>query len=463
MEGVLARLKDAGAVLVEGDIRDVGRLDNEAGFPIALYETVADLDAYLAGHGSPMRYRELVAQCASPDVAGLLQSLHGEGAIPEAAYRHALTSLRPQLQAAYRDHFKRHDVVAHGVSDDATAGGADRRRRNRRHERRARADLSHFHPQHEPGQRGGDPGHQPAGGDDARRPAARPRARRARRRDAALLAIARAVEAVLPKMPAPPKGLSDAARFPKPLPRSQRGSTRRKQDNFMSHDFIPARRRILTAAAGTTVLVSSHRLRPVGVRAAEGIQDRLLHRAERPGVAVRPDPARLRRPRRREDQQGGRDHGPSGQADLHRRRRPAGGDREVGGAPDARGQGRSLHRLARQRDARGEHRDHQGQGALHLFAGLRGRRVLAERLLPGRDTAAAGAAGDRVPGQGEEREDLLPDRRRLRLAAQVERADQEVHRPVRRQGRRRGIRSVRRAEQVRGGGDAHQGQSSPTR
>jgi mandelamide amidase len=112
MDGVLARLKDAGAVLVEADIPDVARLDNEAGFPIALYETVVDLKAYLAEHGSALTYPELVAQCASPDVAGLLQSLHGEGAIPEAAYRQALDVLRPQLQAAYRDHFRRHDVAA---------------------------------------------------------------------------------------------------------------------------------------------------------------------------------------------------------------------------------------------------------------------------------------------------------------------------------------------------------------
>ena len=112
MEGVLARLKDAGVVLIEADIPDVARLDGEAGFPIALYETVVDLNAYLAEHGSTMRYPELVAQCASPDVKGLLQSLHGEGAIPETAYRHALDVLRPQLQAAYSDHFSRHDVAA---------------------------------------------------------------------------------------------------------------------------------------------------------------------------------------------------------------------------------------------------------------------------------------------------------------------------------------------------------------
>src|SRR4029453_3435084 len=74
--------------------------------------TVVDLDAYLGSHGSSLRYRELVAQCASPDVAGLLQSLDGVGAGPEAAYRHALGVLRPQLQSALRDHFARHDVAA---------------------------------------------------------------------------------------------------------------------------------------------------------------------------------------------------------------------------------------------------------------------------------------------------------------------------------------------------------------
>ncbi len=112
MADVLARLKDAGAVLVEADIADVGRLDAEAGFPIALHETVLDLDAYLAEHGSAMRYADLVALCASPDVKGILQSLHGDDAVPEAAYRHALSVLRPQLQAAYRDYFRRHDVAA---------------------------------------------------------------------------------------------------------------------------------------------------------------------------------------------------------------------------------------------------------------------------------------------------------------------------------------------------------------
>lgn len=112
MEATLRALKEQGAVLVEADIPDAARLDNEAGFPIALYETIVDLDAYLAEHGSTMRYADIVAQVASPDVKGLLQSLLGEGAVPEAAYRHALNVQRPQLQAAYSDYFKRHDLSA---------------------------------------------------------------------------------------------------------------------------------------------------------------------------------------------------------------------------------------------------------------------------------------------------------------------------------------------------------------
>jgi mandelamide amidase len=112
MDEALKRLKDAGAVLVDGDIPDVGRLDAEAGFPLAFYETVKELGEYLQGHGVPLTYRQLVDQCGSPDVAGVLQSLYGPGAVGEPAYRQAVDVLRPQLQATYRDHFARHGVAA---------------------------------------------------------------------------------------------------------------------------------------------------------------------------------------------------------------------------------------------------------------------------------------------------------------------------------------------------------------
>ncbi len=112
MEGVLSTLKSEGVVLIEADIPDAARLDNAAGFPIALFETIVDLDAYLAAHGSELRYADVVAQVASPDVKGILQSLLGVGAIPEAAYRVAMEVQRPALQAAYRQYFNRHDVAA---------------------------------------------------------------------------------------------------------------------------------------------------------------------------------------------------------------------------------------------------------------------------------------------------------------------------------------------------------------
>jgi mandelamide amidase len=203
MEGVLATLKEAGAVLIEADIADVGRLDAEAGFPIALYETVVDLGAYLAGHGSPLDYAGLVAQCASPDMAGLLQSLHGEGAVPEAAYRHALDILRPQLQAAYREHFKRHDVAAVVLPTTPLPAAAIGEDETVLLNGERVPTFPTFIRNTSPGSVAGVPGISlpaaltktglplgieldgPAGGD---------------RR---LLAIARAVEAILPRMPAP--------------------------------------------------------------------------------------------------------------------------------------------------------------------------------------------------------------------------------------------------------------------
>jgi indoleacetamide hydrolase len=112
LEDAVARLRDGGAVLVERDIPDVAALDNAAGFAIALYETVTDLTAYLADHGSGLSFAELVAQVASPDVKGILQGLAGDGAIPQAVYQEALSKQRPALQETFRGYFRDHDVAA---------------------------------------------------------------------------------------------------------------------------------------------------------------------------------------------------------------------------------------------------------------------------------------------------------------------------------------------------------------
>ena len=86
-------------------------IDSEAGFPIALYETVTDLNRYLAEHEIGLDFGGLVAQVASPDVKGILQSLIGAGAVPEPAYRKALQQ-RSVLQDTYRRHFSENGIAA---------------------------------------------------------------------------------------------------------------------------------------------------------------------------------------------------------------------------------------------------------------------------------------------------------------------------------------------------------------
>ncbi len=112
LEGVLARLRDAGIVLVEGDIPEVGTLDAAASFPIALHEVVIDLGRYLAEHDLGLAFADLAAAAASADVKGLLQSLIGGGAMPEAVYRAAMDKHRPALQETYRRYFRDRDVAA---------------------------------------------------------------------------------------------------------------------------------------------------------------------------------------------------------------------------------------------------------------------------------------------------------------------------------------------------------------
>jgi indoleacetamide hydrolase len=110
-EQTLRLLADSGVQLLDVDMSDEARFDNEAGFPIALYETVTDLDRYLNEHEAGFDFAGLVAKVASPDVKGILQSLTGTGAVPEEAYRKALQQ-RAVMQDTYRRHFREHGVAA---------------------------------------------------------------------------------------------------------------------------------------------------------------------------------------------------------------------------------------------------------------------------------------------------------------------------------------------------------------
>jgi mandelamide amidase len=109
----LGRLHDAGCVLVEADISDLDRLAAAAAGAISYYEQSRDLDAYLRAAGSALTTREIAREIASPDVRAIFATeVLGPQAITEEAYRAAMLVARPRLQAAYRDHFRRHGLAA---------------------------------------------------------------------------------------------------------------------------------------------------------------------------------------------------------------------------------------------------------------------------------------------------------------------------------------------------------------
>src|SRR5947209_19479139 len=111
LEAALARLREAGVVLVEGDVVNVAALDAAAGFPIMLYETVIELERYLAEHETGLDFAALMAQVKSPSVKEALASLRSAG-VSEASYREALSKHRPALQETYRRYFKERGVAA---------------------------------------------------------------------------------------------------------------------------------------------------------------------------------------------------------------------------------------------------------------------------------------------------------------------------------------------------------------
>jgi len=204
LEAALARLRAAGVVLVEGDVANVAALDAAAGFPIMLYETVIELERYLAEHETGLDFASLMAQVKSPSVKQALASLLGADAVSEASYREALTKHRPALQETYRRYFRERGVAAMvfpttplpaakiGEDDTVMLNGVPV------------STLSTFIRNLAPGSAAGIPGLTlPAGMTKAGLPVGiaidAPE-----KSDHQLLAIGLALETVLPRLPAPP-------------------------------------------------------------------------------------------------------------------------------------------------------------------------------------------------------------------------------------------------------------------
>ena len=111
-EAALAKLQAAGVELIKADIANIADLNAKVSFPVALYEVMTDLPAYLKKYNAGVDMKQLAAGLGSPDVKGLIGAmLEGKPpTIPEAVYKDALTA-RPALQKAFADYFAANNVV----------------------------------------------------------------------------------------------------------------------------------------------------------------------------------------------------------------------------------------------------------------------------------------------------------------------------------------------------------------
>ncbi|MGI9492804.1 MAG: amidase family protein, partial [Geminicoccaceae bacterium] len=108
----LERFRGEGVQLIDVDLENVQALNDSISFPIALYEVLRELSAYLYLHGNNMSVVELVEQAGGADVKGLLQSLMGDNAVPSDLYREVIAKGRPALQRAYASYFEDNQLDA---------------------------------------------------------------------------------------------------------------------------------------------------------------------------------------------------------------------------------------------------------------------------------------------------------------------------------------------------------------
>lgn len=106
---VLARLEDAGAILVEADIPEVGELTLSASVGLALYEVKRDLENYLAAENTGLSVFEVASMVADPGVAFAI-SLALADIIPEADYLAIRFGLVPLLRQIYQAYFTGNDL-----------------------------------------------------------------------------------------------------------------------------------------------------------------------------------------------------------------------------------------------------------------------------------------------------------------------------------------------------------------
>lgn len=117
MDAALARLRAAGVQLVELDMPGLEASNAAVGMPVCLYEQKTDLADYLARHHAGVDVEQVVAQISSPDVKAIFEGLIMLGVLPtpsgellplQPLYERAMAVHRGELIEVYRRAFQEH-------------------------------------------------------------------------------------------------------------------------------------------------------------------------------------------------------------------------------------------------------------------------------------------------------------------------------------------------------------------
>jgi mandelamide amidase len=110
----LARLHNAGAILVEGELPNLARLIDLTTYPIQNHDVGPALAGYLRDYGVGVSLEELVSQ-ASADIRDVFRSdvlPGGANIVSDATYAAARDRYLPELRRTYQDYFSRSGVAA---------------------------------------------------------------------------------------------------------------------------------------------------------------------------------------------------------------------------------------------------------------------------------------------------------------------------------------------------------------
>jgi Asp-tRNA(Asn)/Glu-tRNA(Gln) amidotransferase A subunit family amidase len=113
-EAALAKLRAAGAEIVEADVPDLEQLIDLITDQVQNHDVRTELPKYLERYGAGVRFEDVVAQ-ASPDIRALIVRdvlPGGAGFVSEETYRAAVDVHLPKLRHVYRDYFARTGAAA---------------------------------------------------------------------------------------------------------------------------------------------------------------------------------------------------------------------------------------------------------------------------------------------------------------------------------------------------------------